>query len=140
VKTAARFKTLAAWLFAAGGLTLMPLPGWACTACFGKSDSPLAAGMNWGILSLLGFIALVLAGVTSAGVFLARKSAAHARAEQMLAQAEVEEFSAAVFDKDCDSAAASDARGGLEKPQTSFASRRLKCRTAPAGETVSLHR
>jgi hypothetical protein len=46
----------------------------ACAACFGRSDSALAEGMNMGILSLLGVIGLVLAGVASFFVFLARRS------------------------------------------------------------------
>lgn len=32
----------------------------ACAACFGKSDSPLANGMNWGIFTLLGVVVPVL--------------------------------------------------------------------------------
>ena len=32
----------------------------ACAACYGKSDSPLAYGMNWGIFTLLGILAPVL--------------------------------------------------------------------------------
>ena len=32
----------------------------ACAACYGKSDSPLASGMNWGIFTLLGVIVPVL--------------------------------------------------------------------------------
>jgi cytosine/uracil/thiamine/allantoin permease len=48
----------------------------ACTACYGqKTDSPLAQGMNWGIISLLGVILSVLAGVAGFFVFLARKAA-----------------------------------------------------------------
>jgi hypothetical protein len=38
-----------------------PLPTFACAACYGKSDSPLAYGMNWGIFTLLGVITTVLA-------------------------------------------------------------------------------
>jgi hypothetical protein len=38
----------------------------ACAACYGKSDSPLASGMNWGIFTLLGVVLTVL---TCAGVF-----------------------------------------------------------------------
>jgi hypothetical protein len=38
----------------------------------------MAAGMNWGILSLLGMIGLVLAGVAGFFVFLMRRSAAMA--------------------------------------------------------------
>ena len=47
----------------------------ACAACFGQSDSAMAAGMNWGILSLLGMIVVVLGGVAGFFVFLARRSA-----------------------------------------------------------------
>jgi hypothetical protein len=48
----------------------------ACAACAGQSDSPMAKGMNWGIFSLLAVIGMVLGGVTSFFVFLAKKSAA----------------------------------------------------------------
>jgi hypothetical protein len=60
-------------LFAAA---LHPNPLWACAACYGQSDSPMAAGMNWGILSLLGMIVVVLGGVAAFFIFLARRSAA----------------------------------------------------------------
>ena len=40
--------------------TLAPSPLFACAACYGKSDSPLASGMNWGIFTLLGVILTVL--------------------------------------------------------------------------------
>jgi len=50
-------------------------PAFACAACYGKSDSPLAEGMNWGIFALLGFIGVVLAGVTGAGIFIVRRGA-----------------------------------------------------------------
>jgi hypothetical protein len=39
---------------------LAPTPLFACAACYGRSDSPLAYGMNWGILTLLGVILTVL--------------------------------------------------------------------------------
>jgi hypothetical protein len=61
---------------ALGSLLLAPSPLLACATCFGKSDSPLAKGMNMGILSLLGFITAVLLAVAGFFVFLARKSAA----------------------------------------------------------------
>jgi len=47
----------------------------ACAACYGKSDSPLAQGMNWGIFSLLAVVVCVLGGIAGFFVFLARKSA-----------------------------------------------------------------
>lgn len=55
---------------------LAPAKSWACAACYGQSDSPLAAGMNWGIMSLLGFIVFVLGAVAGFFIFLARRSAA----------------------------------------------------------------
>jgi len=48
----------------------------ACAACFGKSDSNLAKGMNMGIFALLGVIVAVLAGIASFFVFLARRAGA----------------------------------------------------------------
>jgi hypothetical protein len=52
----------------------------ACLACSGQSDSPMAKGMNAGIYVLLGFIGFVLSGATTFFVFLARRSAAVAKA------------------------------------------------------------
>jgi heme/copper-type cytochrome/quinol oxidase subunit 2 len=48
---------------------------WACAACYGQSDSPMARGMNWGIFSLLGVVVLVLGGVAGFFIYLARKAA-----------------------------------------------------------------
>ena len=47
----------------------------ACATCYGASDSPLAQGMNWGIVTLLGVIGSVLAGVTAFFVHVGIKSA-----------------------------------------------------------------
>ena len=47
----------------------------ACSACYGKSDSELAQGMNMGIFTLLGFIGFVLVGVAAFFVFLMRRAA-----------------------------------------------------------------
>jgi hypothetical protein len=47
----------------------------ACSACYGASDSPLAQGMNMGILFLLGVIGSVLAAITAFFIFVARNSA-----------------------------------------------------------------
>ena len=49
-------------------------PVWACSACYGASDSPMAAGMNAGILTLLVVVVSVLASIASFFVFIARKS------------------------------------------------------------------
>ena len=47
----------------------------ACATCYGASDSTLAQGMNWGIVSLLGVIGSVLAGVVAFFVHVGVKSA-----------------------------------------------------------------
>jgi hypothetical protein len=47
----------------------------ACAACFGRSDSPMAEGMNMGILSLLIIVMAVLAGIASFFIYLMVRSA-----------------------------------------------------------------
>lgn len=49
----------------------------ACAACFGKSDSKLAEGMNAGIFALLGVICAVLVAIASFFVFIVRRAATH---------------------------------------------------------------
>jgi len=49
--------------------------GLACSACYGVSDAPMARGMNWGILSLLAVVGVVLGSVASFFVFLGVRSA-----------------------------------------------------------------
>lgn len=61
---------------AAAGLILRANAALACAACYGKSDSSLATGMNWGIFALLGCISMVLVGFAGFGVFLMKRSAA----------------------------------------------------------------
>ena len=48
----------------------------ACATCYGASDSPLAQGMNWGIMVLLGFIGAVLVAVTSFFIYIVRRASA----------------------------------------------------------------
>ena len=68
-----KVKTLAAMiLFAAA---LQPASVFACAACYGASDSPLAKGMNWGIFSLLGIVTMVLGGIATFFVYIGKKSA-----------------------------------------------------------------
>jgi hypothetical protein len=59
----------------AAGVVLHSQSVLACAACFGKSDSPMAQGMNWGIFSLLAVVVSVLAGIATFFIYLARKSA-----------------------------------------------------------------
>ena len=75
-----RIKTLALALIVAG--VASPSHLLACAACFGKSDSNMARSLNAGIFSLLAVIVTVLFGAASFFVFLSRKAAASAKAEQ----------------------------------------------------------
>jgi hypothetical protein len=71
------FSNIGRLLMGFAGLCLSFAPGsaLACAACFGKSDSSLAKGMNWGIASLLVVVIGVLSGIASFFVYIARKSA-----------------------------------------------------------------
>jgi hypothetical protein len=62
-------------LAVAGAVALAPSPLLACAACTGKTDSALAVGMNWGIVTLLGVVACVLSCFVVFFVHVARRSA-----------------------------------------------------------------
>jgi hypothetical protein len=49
----------------------------ACAACFGKSDSKLAEGMNAGIFTLLAIICAVLCAIASFFWFIVRRAITH---------------------------------------------------------------
>ncbi len=70
MKTTRILPILLAWVLLGSSQAVL-----ACTACYGKSDSALAQGMNMGIFTLLGFIGLVLVGVASFFVFIIRRAA-----------------------------------------------------------------
>jgi hypothetical protein len=77
-------------LVAAAGLAAFtPAPLFACAACYGKSDSPLAHGMNWGIFTLMGIIVTVLATIASFFIYIIHKEAALANHAASPAPAEV---------------------------------------------------
>jgi hypothetical protein len=69
-------------LLASSAALLSPTSLLACVACYGQSDSPLAEGMNMGILFLLGCIGVVLGGFVAFFIFLARRGAAVAAAHR----------------------------------------------------------
>ena len=48
----------------------------ACAACYGQADGPMASGMNWGIFSLLAVVVLVLGSIAAFFIYLARRGAA----------------------------------------------------------------
>lgn len=51
-------------------LMLVPQALKACATCYGASDAPMAQGMNWGIMTLLAVIGLVLGSIASFFVFI----------------------------------------------------------------------
>jgi hypothetical protein len=55
-------------------IALAPSPLLACAACTGKTDSALAVGMNWGIVTLLGVVATVLSCFVVFFVHVARRT------------------------------------------------------------------
>jgi len=57
----------------------MPSRLFACAACYGRTDSPLAVGMNWGILTLLGVVLTVLSGILVFFVHIIRKEEAQSQ-------------------------------------------------------------
>jgi hypothetical protein len=65
----------------------LPSPLFACAACYGRSDEPIAVGMNWGIFTLLGVVVPVLACFLFFFVHLIRKSEALNAAAENAAKA-----------------------------------------------------
>jgi hypothetical protein len=55
-------------------LSAAPNVALACPVCFGQSDSPLAKGVNMGVLFMLGTITAVLIGFASFMIHLARRA------------------------------------------------------------------
>lgn len=55
-------------------LIAAPRVALACPVCFGQSDSPLAKGVNMGVLFMLGTITAVLIGFAGFMVYLARRA------------------------------------------------------------------
>ena len=63
-------------LFAAALLApvLASFSAQACSVCGGDSDSAMSKGLTWGITVLLGVVVLVLGGITTFFVYIAKKS------------------------------------------------------------------
>jgi|688.fasta_scaffold62160_6 hypothetical protein len=68
-------KRALSWLALLGCHVAFAPSAWACAACFGKSDSALAHGMNAGIFTLLAVIGTMLLCVASFFVFVVRRAA-----------------------------------------------------------------
>ncbi len=56
-------------------------PAMACAACYGRSDSPLASGMNWGILTLMACIVTVLVSIGGFFIYIIRRETSPAANE-----------------------------------------------------------
>ena len=78
-RLAARALTLAALILAA-----LPHMAAACSTCYGAADSPMVAGQNAGILTLLGFVVLVYVGVGKVIWDFRRRARRHARPQLRL--------------------------------------------------------
>jgi drug/metabolite transporter (DMT)-like permease len=76
----------------AGSMFFLPSPVLACAACYGRSDSPLASAMNWGIFTLLGVVITVLVSIAGFFFYIIRRETAHATtpsAGQNLSEAKI---------------------------------------------------
>jgi len=82
-------KFLKAIFTAAALAAFTPSPLFACAACYGKSDSPLASGMNWGIFTLMGVILTVLVSIAAFFIYIVRKEAATHKNTTLQPQSEI---------------------------------------------------
>ena len=73
MKTSMRVRSVLR-LIAATALVAVPRAALGCPVCFGASDSPLAKGVNMGVLFMLGTITAVLIGFASFMIYLARRA------------------------------------------------------------------
>jgi hypothetical protein len=55
-------------------LAVVPRVALACPVCFGQNDSPLALGINYGILAMLGFIGSLLLAFAGFFIYLMRRA------------------------------------------------------------------
>ena len=58
-----------------GAFLALPQVATACPSCYGAPDSPMTAGMNMAILSLLGITGVVLFAIAAFMVYLWRRAA-----------------------------------------------------------------
>lgn len=61
-------------LIAALPLSILPHIARACPGCYGDPNSLQTSGMNFAILSLLGFTTLILGGLISFGIHFIKRS------------------------------------------------------------------
>ena len=61
-------------IIASGLAAVAPLQVLGCAACFGRSESAMAVGMNYGIMSLLVVIATMLGLIATFFVYIVRRA------------------------------------------------------------------
>ena len=57
------------------GLLLLSPQVLGCATCYGQSDSDLAKGMNWGIITMIFVVYLVVFSIIGFFIFIVRRSA-----------------------------------------------------------------
>ena len=67
-------KTILLWTCGLAIVLARPDSLFACATCYGASDSPLAQGMNWGIMTLLAVVGSVMFGIVGFFVHVGRRS------------------------------------------------------------------
>jgi heme/copper-type cytochrome/quinol oxidase subunit 2 len=90
MKRYSQFSRLIAMVAAMGAC--VPSPVLACAACYGRSDSPLASAMNWGIFTLLGIVVTVLVSIAGFFFYIINRETAQAEtgpAAQNLAEVKI---------------------------------------------------
>jgi len=87
-------RKLRKFILTAALATFSPSPLFACAACYGRSNDPLARGINWGIFTLLGVVVLMLSSIaTFFFVFLRRQEAqAKKMAEENLSGVQISQI------------------------------------------------
>ena len=69
-----RIKNFVLWACVLAAVLARPDSLLACATCYGASDSPLAQGMNWGIMTLLAVVSCVMCGIVGFFVHVGRRA------------------------------------------------------------------
>lgn len=84
-----RSRALRLWASCLGlSFLLPPKAAEACSVCYGNSDSDMAKGFGWGVLSLLAVVVFVLSGFVAFFIYIAKRSAAMSQAQAPAALAD----------------------------------------------------
>ncbi|MBM3833243.1 MAG: hypothetical protein FJ403_08220 [Verrucomicrobia bacterium] len=67
-----------------------PSAVFACSVCFGNSNSTLSKALHWGVLMMLGLVVCVLAGIAAFFIYVAKRPAAAPDTEAPATESAVE--------------------------------------------------